>query len=180
MHFGNRHVKASSDAGGAKNCLPLFSDFLGFVPSLTVFWWFLLRKCDGILSGISVLTLEHFLVHFLFFFYMALFLFAYFVLYFLFLEHCVESFHCQFAIFSSAMKIRSLQKCTYQSLSWNMPFFPHVIINNGILEIYAWAAEILNLDNIYFKNLIPTRNRDSIFIFVRYVARAVIGLVILK
>lgn len=59
-------------------------------------------------------------------------------------------------------------------------FFPHVIINNGILKIYAWTAEILNLDNIYLKNLISTRNRDSIFIFVRYVARAVMVLVILK
>lgn len=61
-----------------------------------------------------------------------------------------------------------------------MPFFPHEIINNGILEIYSWAEEILNLDNIYFKNLIPTRNRDSIFIFVRYVAKAVMELVIFK
>lgn len=48
-----------------------------------------------------------------------------------------------------------------------MPLFPYVVINSGILEIYVWAAEILTLDNIYLKNLIPARNRDSIFIFVR-------------
>ena len=175
MHFGSIHIwvflgdKKCPQVQGEPKFLSLFSDFLGFVP-LSGYNISQLCSCDFIfesMMGFLVVFLSYhlsvFLSIFFYLFYMALFLFAcfWFCFIFYFWDTVLNVFVVSLPFFSFAMKIRSLQKYTHQSLSWNKTFFPHEMVNNGIVDIYAWAAETLNLNTMYFKYLRPTENWEQ-------------------
>lgn len=155
MHFGSRHIPIflrDRKYPQVQGKLKLSSLIFRF-PRLPTSLWLISQLCssdlfhfgeyDEILSGILFPSLEYFVVSFLLsllhgFASVGLFLLLHC---FSFLGYSVESFHCLVCqFFFLPLKLNHF-KNVHTSLYFEINLFFHEIVNNGIIEVYAWATD---------------------------------------